>query len=77
MEFFNTIGQVLTTPNEGVANIVCAPLIIIEAIVTMLLFTTIFHITTTKKRKIIYVFISGSLCLLSRFAIPNPYRYIY
>lgn len=77
MEFFNTIIQILTTPNEGVANIICAPLIIIEAIVTMLLFTTIFNISATKKQKIVYVCISASLCLLSRFIIPNPYRNFY
>lgn len=77
MEFFNTIGQILTTPNEGVTNIICAPLIIIEAMVTMLLFTTILNITATKKRKALYVCISASLCMLSRLVIPAPYRNFY
>jgi len=75
MEFFNTIGQILTTPNEGVTNIICAPLVLIESFVTMLLFTTILNIASTKQQKIRYVAITSILGLLSRFIIPNPYRY--
>ena len=77
MKIFNTIGQLLTTPNAEVANIVCAPLIIVEALVNMLLFITILNIVATKKRKTLYFFISAGLCMLSRLVIPAPYRNFY
>ena len=76
MEFFNTIIQILTTPNEGVTNIICAPLVIVEMYISMLLFTSILNIKTTKKQKLIYVMLTSSFCIINRFIIPNPYSTI-
>lgn len=75
MEIFNTIGQLLTTPNEGVSNIICAPLVIVEAMVSMLLFTTILNIEASKKQKSLYIAVVSALGLFVRLVIPNPYRY--
>ena len=73
MEFFNNIIQTLTTPNEDLTNIICSPLIFVEAIVSMLLFTTILNIKRDRKSSIIYVLSISAISLLTRFLIPNPY----
>ena len=73
MEFFNTIIQILTTPNEGVTNIICAPLVFVEAIVAMLLFTTILNISYTKKQGFLYIVLASTYSLLAKFLIPLPY----
>lgn len=55
MEIFQTVWMALTTPNEGLINILSIPLTIIELTVGMLLFTTVLNINTTRKQKFIYV----------------------
>lgn len=73
MEIFNNLIQTLTTPNEELTNIICSPLIFVEALVSMLLFTTILNIKTTTKQKIYYVVIISILGLINRLLIPAPY----
>ena len=73
MEIFKSIIEILTTPNEGLTNALCIPLVFIEVFVTMLLFTTILNISSNKKQKVVYVIISSSIYLLSKFLIPLPY----
>ena len=57
MEIFQTIWNVLTTENEFIAKAVCAPLTFIEVYISMLLFTTILKIKSTKKQNFLYVLI--------------------
>ena len=76
MEIFKSIIEILTTPNEGVSNIICAPLVIVEMYISMLLFTSILNIPTTTKQKKLYVFITVVFCILNRFLIPNPFSTI-
>ena len=76
MEFFNTIIQTLTTPNEWMTNVICSPLIIVEAIIGMLLFTTILNIKVSMKQKVLYVIIISILSLINRFFVPNPFATI-
>lgn len=73
MEIFKSIIEFLITPNQGVTNIICAPLIIVEAIVSMLLFTSILSIKVDKKQSIIYVIALSVASLINRFLVPNPY----
>ena len=73
MEIFNTIIQTFTTPDEWMSNIICSPLIIVEAIVNMLLFTTILSIDSNRKQKVKYVVLTCILCLFTKFIIPSPY----
>lgn len=73
MEIFQTIWTALTTPNETLLGILTFPIYFIDAIVNMLLFTTILNIKTTKKRKIIYVFSLGIIASIIRSFIPDPY----
>lgn len=57
MEIFQNVWAALTTPNVQLTNILGAFMAIIETIVTMLLFTTILDIKSTKKQKAAFVLI--------------------
>ena len=74
MEILQTIWTALTTENEGFIAVMSVPLTMLEAIITMLLFTTILNITTTRKLKINYVLIFTVLSILSSFLIPSPFN---
>lgn len=73
MEIFNNLIQTLTTPNEELTNIICGPLLFVEMYVSMLLFTTILNIPTSRKQRIVYVMLSSLWGLFSKFVIPTPY----
>lgn len=73
MQIFQTIWTAMTTQNEITLSIVFFLLSFIEATVIMLLFTTIFNITASKKSKIIYVICISLIATLSRIVIPDPY----
>ena len=70
---FQTIWFYLTTPNEMLTNLICSPLLIVDAYVGMFLFVTILNFEATKKEKLWYVGIVSMLALSTRFLIPNPY----
>lgn len=74
MEILQTIWNALTTENEKLAILICTPLIFIEMYVSMLLFTTILNINTTKKQKLSYVLILGTIGLITIWTIPTPYN---
>ena len=73
MEIFQTVWTALTTPNETLSAILFFPFFIIDAIVNMLLFTTILDIKTTRKRKVLYVLVWGITGYIIRTFIPDPY----
>lgn len=74
MEILQTIWTALTTENEVLTNIIGIPSIFIEAYISMLLFTTIFNIPSTKKQKILYVLLNSFLGIFNRIIIPSPYN---
>ena len=76
MEIFNNLIQTLTTPNEELTNIICSPLMFIEAIVSMLLFTTILNIKRDKRSMITYVIALPIISLISKYFLPTPYSTI-
>lgn len=64
MQILQTIWTSLTTENDGFITLISIPLIFIEVYIFMLIFTTIFRINTTKKKKLLYVLsFSISSCL--------------
>lgn len=73
MQIFQTIWTAMTTPNDIALSIVgflsCFP----EAIVNMLLFTTVLNITTTRKSRISYVISISLIAILTRLFVPDPY----
>ena len=54
MEILQAIWTALTTENQNLIKIIAIPFSVIEAIITMLLFTTILNISSTKKQKLFY-----------------------
>lgn len=76
METLNTVWTALTTTNEELVNIILIPCNFIEIALTMLFFTTILNINTTRKQKIIYIFTFALLSILSNWIIPNPFNVI-
>ena len=76
MEIFNNLIQTLTTPDEELTNIICSPLMFIEAIVSMLLFTTILNIKRDKRSMITYVIALPIISLISKYFLPTPYSTI-
>ena len=73
MEIFQTIWTALTTQNEELVEIFCLPLYFVEAILNMLLFSTILNIKSSRKSKILYIFSIVIVAFVSRNFIPNPY----
>ena len=65
MEIFQTIWVALTTPNEGLINVLSVPLCILEIFVGMLLFTTVLNITSTKKQQLLYISLMSLISILS------------
>lgn len=74
MEIIQTIWTALTTENEWMVNFISIPLIFIEIYISMLLFTTILNIESTKKQKIIYLTVMFFFSVISRLIIPAPYN---
>lgn len=73
MEILNNIWVALTTENQMLTKVIGLPFVIIEAIVFMLLFTSVLNIRTTKKQKTLYVIFSSILGILCSILIPKPY----
>ncbi len=73
MEILQNIWTALTSENELIVNIQGIPLSFIEIYVFMLLFTTLFNVSSSKKTQILYVTTFSLLTTLSRVFIPDPY----
>lgn len=76
MEIFQAVWTALTTQNEVLAAILCIPLYFVDAIVNMLLFTTLLNISASRKAKIFHVIIFSLCGFFSRTFIPDPYATI-
>ena len=73
MNLLQTIWSVLIAPNESLIRVFSIPLIIIEAIVGTLLFTTILNIEYTPKKKWSFIVILSILSFFSNYILPAPY----
>ena len=73
MEIFQQIWHALTTPNKLLIDILSIPIFLIEAAVTMLLFTTILNIKSSTKQKILYVITLAAIVLPLNALIPKQY----
>lgn len=74
MNLFQTIWTALTTENINIITIISVPLTFIEVAISMLLFTTIFNISGTKKQRAMYVLLVSLFSIFSRLIIPSPYN---
>ncbi len=73
MQIFQTIWTAMTTQNDIALSIIFFLLSFIEASVSMLLFTTIFDMKSSRKSKIIYVFLVAIVGSIIRIFVPDPY----
>lgn len=73
MGIFQTIWTSLATPNEELLKVLLIPIYFIDALVNMLLFSTILNVESSKKSKILYVVLWGIIGNIIRTFIPNPY----
>lgn len=73
MEILQTIWTALTTPNEGLINIISIPLAFLDIYIGMLLFTTLLNIKSTRKQKITYICTFSVLALILNMVLPNLY----
>ncbi len=74
MEILQTIWTALTTENQMLIKIISIPMLVLELTVSMLLFTTILNISTTKKEKILYVIILSLIGVITSLLISAPYN---
>ena len=74
MEFIETIWNLLSNQDELLTKIICAPLTFIEAYISMLLFTAILKLDTSKKQNFLYVFTFSIIAIVSAFLIPAPFN---
>ena len=76
MEIFNSIWTALSTPNEGLLNILLIPAALIENFLMILLYSSIQNIKFSTKKILTYVFSMSLFSLLNMSLIPNPFNII-
>lgn len=74
MELLNNIWNALSTPNEGLINIILILANFVEATLSLLLFTTLLNISPKFKQKIIYVLLCSIEGLVAINLIPSPFN---
>lgn len=74
MEVLNNIWVAISTPNEGVINVLMTLATFVEAILIMLLFTSLLSIKPSKKQTITYTSIFIITSLISMYLLPNPFN---
>jgi len=77
MEILQTIWNSLSAPNEELMPILLVPLAYFEAFIGMLFFTTILNIHVSKKQKLIYVLVYGSIVNIINFLVPVSYTIFF
>lgn len=74
MNTLQTIWSALTVQNEMLFKLLSIPLTYLDVYIGMLFFSTVLNIEITKKRKIAYVLIYGTVCNILAFLVPVPYN---
>lgn len=76
MEIFNSIWAILSTPNEGLVNILAIPATLMEHLLMMSIFISISNINASRKQKITYILFMTFISLTSMNIIPSPFNII-
>ncbi len=77
MEILNNLWTAISTPNEGLVNVLLIPAGIIENFLIMLLFLSILNIKTTKMKKFLYISIVTIVGFICNYIIPAPMNIIF
>lgn len=72
MEFLNNIWMAISTPNEGLVNIMVSLATFVENFLVMTLFLSILNITAKPKQKILYVTIMSVISIINLKLLPSP-----
>ena len=72
MEFLNNIWMAISTPNEGLVNIMVSLATFVENFLIMTLFLSILNITAKPKQKILYVTIMSVISIINLKLLPSP-----
>lgn len=76
MEFFNNIWVALSTPNENLLKLLFIPTSLLEHFLSMNIFMGILNISTSTRKKAIYVISMSIVGLLTLQFIPTPFNTI-
>ena len=74
MKILQTIWTAITTENELLSTLLLLPETYLENFISVLIFSTLLGITSSKKSKLLYIFITATLFNLVNLFIPNPFR---
>ena len=74
MEILNNIWLAISNPNIQLVKVISIPILLIEIILTMHLFLSIMNLSSNRKQRILYVFISWGIGILTMFIIPHPFN---
>lgn len=74
MEILQTIWTALTSENIELVKIIGIPMTVLEISITLLLFTTILNITSTRAMKYTYIIIFSLISIICSLFIPTPYN---
>ena len=72
MEFLNNIWMAISTPNEGLVNIMVSLATFVENFLAMTLFLSIFNTKTNLKKKALYIILMSIISIISMGIFPNP-----
>ena len=72
MEILNNIWMAISTPNEGLVNIIVSLATFIENFLIMTLFLSILNIKSNSKQKILYVIIMSFISIISLNMLSSP-----
>lgn len=74
MELINNIWITLNTPNIVNTMIFSLPLAFIEFYLFMKIFLVFLDIKSSKKQRLLYTFLTGTITILSKLFVPAPYN---
>ncbi len=74
MEILNNLWMAVSTPNEGLINILLIPTAFIEIFLIMSLCICIANINSSKCRKLIYTFLTSCITLIANSLMPSPFN---
>lgn len=81
MEILNNLWMAISTPNEGLINMLAIPSIIMESFLMLLLSMSILNISASLKNKVIFIIFSSLIGLINMYFLPNafniPLNYIF
>lgn len=74
MEILNNIWLAISTPNEGLLNMLFIPIAFIENFLIITLYLTLLNTSVPLKRKAIYALLMAVLGFFTGLFIPNPFN---